>query len=97
MSRVRYAVGHKAWGICARSGKRVYLKDMVEDGQTGMLVAKDWYEPKHPQETVEVYDDPVALYRPAPDPDPSQKSQFDEEDLWPGTLFNEPDLDPGEN
>lgn len=91
-----YARGHKAWGICARSGKRVYLRDMVTDGQTGLLVAKDEYDPKHPQETPVIVDDPIALYRPAPD-DRRETDFFDEDYLWPGNLFDEPDLDPENN
>lgn len=63
-----YARGKKAYGECGRSGKRVRLSDMVEDGQTeGMLVAADWYEPKHPQEIEPDLTDPEALARPAPE------------------------------
>lgn len=41
----------KAYGECGRSGKRVPLADMVEDGYIpGLLVARDWYEPPHPQD-----------------------------------------------
>lgn len=63
-----YARGDKAWGECARSGKRVRLNAMVEDGQLeGMLVAPEWYEPKHPLEIPQDVDDPVALAEPAPE------------------------------
>jgi hypothetical protein len=40
-----------AYGECARSGLRVPLEDLVEDGQsTGLLVSRLEYDPKHPQE-----------------------------------------------
>ena len=65
---LRYARGDKAWGECARSGKRLLRKNMVEDGQyPGLLVAPDWYEPKHHQETPVEVDDPIAIYKPAPE------------------------------
>ena len=70
MSGQGYAVGENAWGICGRSGKRMLLKDMVEDGDIpGLLVSPEWYEPEHPQERpVEAYD-AQALRRTAPDTD----------------------------
>lgn len=64
-----YARGNKAWGECARSGKRVLLREMVEDGYIpGLMVARDWYEPAHPQD-IPITDiaDPVALLHPAPE------------------------------
>lgn len=65
---VRYARGNKALGECARSGKVLLRKDMVEDGQyPGLLVAPDWWEPKHPQETPVDVNDPIAIYKPAPE------------------------------
>jgi hypothetical protein len=43
-------------------------RDLVEDGHVpGLLVHPDWWEPKHPQEIPVEIDDPVALYRPAPE------------------------------
>lgn len=64
----KYARGERAWGECGRSGKRVLRKDMVEDGQRrGLLVAQEWYEPRHPQERVKNVTDAEALYKPAPD------------------------------
>lgn len=40
----------RAYGECARSGKRVPIDQLVEDGQMkGMKVARDWYDPRHPQ------------------------------------------------
>lgn len=66
----RYAKGKKAWGICQRSGKRVPYDDLVEDGYIkGLLVARDWYEPPHPQDTPVSVSDPVGLYRPSPEED----------------------------
>lgn len=40
---------------------------MVVDGDTGLLVDPNWYEPKHPQETPIIKTDAVALRRPAPE------------------------------
>ena len=43
-------------------------RDLVEDGHVpGLLVHPDWWEPKHPQEIPVQIDDPIALYRPAPE------------------------------
>ena len=43
-------------------------RDLVEDGHiSGLLVAPDWWEPKHPQEDPVTVNDPVALWRPAPE------------------------------
>lgn len=65
---VRYARGSRAWGECQRSGRKMLLRDMVEDGQVqGLLVDPEYYEPKHPQEAVPLVDDPIALYKPAPE------------------------------
>jgi len=63
-----FARGDKAWGECARSGRRLLLRDMVQDGRyPGMLVDPDWWEGEHPQEKPVKVDDPVALRRPAPE------------------------------
>lgn len=46
MRRIR-----RAYGECAKSGDRVPLDQLVPDGQfRGMLVAREFYEPRHPQE-----------------------------------------------
>ena len=67
--RPRYARDHKAWGQDAKTGRRVYLRDLVRDGQTGLPVTRESYDPKHPQERpIDVYD-PETLRRPAPDQD----------------------------
>ncbi len=43
-------------------------RQLVEDGHVpGLLVHPDWWEPKHPQEFPITIEDPVALYRPAPE------------------------------
>lgn len=63
----RYAKGRKAWGYCQRSGKRMLLNELVRDGHDeNLLVAPEWYEPKHPKESLPAVEDPVTLYRPAP-------------------------------
>lgn len=67
MSR-KYAKGRHAVAECQRSGQKMRYRDLVEDGHIpGLLVHPDWWEPKHPQETPVRVDDPVALYRPAPE------------------------------
>lgn len=64
----QYARGERAWGICGRSGRKMLLKDMVFDGRyPNMRVDPDWYEARHPLETLPMVDDPVALYRPSPE------------------------------
>ena len=66
----RWARGGKAWGHCARSGKKMLLKGMVEDGYfPGILVAPEEYDPPHPQEFLQALTDPESLQRPAPDLD----------------------------
>ena len=67
MSR-KYARGRNAIAECQRSGQKMYYRDLVEDGHVpGLLVHPDWWEPKHPQEIPVEIDDPIALYRPAPE------------------------------
>lgn len=64
----RYAKGKHAIAECQRSGKKMRYRDLVEDGHVpGLLVHPDWWEPKHPQEIPVVIEDPIALYRPAPE------------------------------
>lgn len=64
----KYAKGRKAIAECQRSGQKMRYRDLVEDGHIpGLLVHPDWYEPKHPQETPVRLDDPIALYKPAPE------------------------------
>lgn len=64
----QYARGERAWGICGRSGRKMLLRDMIFDGRfPNMRVDPDWYEARHPLETLPMVDDPVALYRPSPE------------------------------
>jgi len=63
-----YAKGRRAIAECQRSGQKMLYRDLVEDGHVaGLLVHPDWWEPKHPQEIPVEIDDPIALYRPAPE------------------------------
>lgn len=65
-----YAKGKFAVGICARSGIKMRLLDMVEDGyKPGLMVHPAWRDEKHPQERPVKATDPQALKRPAPDVD----------------------------
>lgn len=67
MSR-KYAKGRNAVAECQRSGQKMRYRDLVEDGHVpGLLVHPDWWEPKHPQEIPVEIDDPIALFRPAPE------------------------------
>lgn len=68
MTTPRYARGSRAWGMCARSGIRMLLKDMVEDPLTHLLVHPDWAEPPLMRPPIDISDG-VALERPAPDTD----------------------------
>jgi len=68
MASRRYARGDRALAECQRSGKRVPYRDLVEDGHVkGLMVAPDWYEPKHPQESPVVATDSSSLHRPSPE------------------------------
>lgn len=70
----RYAKGKRAFGECQRSGKRVPYHQLVEDGHIdGLLVAPDWWEPRHPQEIPVRLDDPVGLVRVAPESKPPEE------------------------
>lgn len=62
-----YARGDKAWGECGRCGRRVYLKQLIEDGYTpGLMVERACWEPIYPFETLSAIDDPITLERPSP-------------------------------
>lgn len=66
----KYATGKYAMGICARSGRKMRLLDMVPDGQNpGLLVDPAWRDIKHPAEKPFDATDAQALRRPAPDTD----------------------------
>jgi hypothetical protein len=67
-----YAKGKWALGECRRSGRKMLLRNMVADGYyPNLIVDPEWYEPKHPQESLPKVRDPVSLFRPAPDQDKS--------------------------
>ena len=69
MSR-KYARGRKAWGHCARSGRRMLLRDMVRDGYYPSLrVDPAWRDEAHPQERLPAVEDPVVLRDPTGDLD----------------------------
>lgn len=63
----KYARGRSAYGQCAKSGRRMLLKDMVIDGYTKLLVDPDWKEP--PEMVYRTYEDGEALVRPTTDLD----------------------------
>ena len=72
MGRGTYASGKWALGECARSGRKMLLRNMIADGYyPNLIVDPMWYEPKHPQESLPSVHDPVTLFRPAPDRDQS--------------------------
>lgn len=74
----KFAKGKYAMGICARSGRKMPLKDMVPDGyKPGLMVDPAWRDTKHPAEKPQHLIDGVALKRPAPD--------VDDADLAPGS------------
>jgi hypothetical protein len=67
-SNTRFARGARAVGECGRSGRKMLLRRMVEDGYTpGLMVDPNWYDPPHPQEDPVVTTDAVALEKPAPE------------------------------
>ena len=67
-----YAKGKWALGECARSGRKMLLRNMIADGYyPNLIVDPEWYDPKHPQESLPSLKDPTALYRPAPERDQS--------------------------
>lgn len=68
MPGMRYARGERAWGICGRSGARALLKDLVFDGRyPNMRVLPSWWEPRDPLDYMPRVEDPIALWRPAPE------------------------------
>lgn len=88
MARVRYARGTNALAECQRSGKRVPYRDLVEDGHIpGLLVAPDWWEPRHPQEDPPSVKDPVALFRPSPEHRPPGEGEVPAPDIGVEPMF----------
>lgn len=66
----KFAKGRNAVGICARSGRKMLLRDMVPDGyKPGLMVDPAWRDTKHPQERPVTTEEGIALRRPAPDVD----------------------------
>lgn len=64
----KFARGNRAYAFSQRSGKKAPYRRLVRDGQTGLLVTPEEYEPRHPQETpVKRVDDAIALRRPMPE------------------------------
>lgn len=86
MAGRQYAKGRRAVAECQRSGQKMRYRDLVEDGHVaGLLVHPDWWEPKHPQEIPVEVDDPIALYRPAPEISIEGSGYGDPENLDDGT------------
>jgi len=81
-----YAKGKWALGECRRSGRKMLLRNMVADGYyPNLIVDPEWYEPKHPQESLPKVRDPVSLFRPAPDQDRSDATvRLDDNQLVTG-------------
>ena len=49
MGRGTYAKGKWALGECARSGRKMLLRNMIADGYyPNLIVDPEWYDPKHP-------------------------------------------------
>ena len=71
------------------------LKDMVSDGYYPSLVVDPaWYEAKHPQESLPEIEDPVGLWRPAPQRDQSGSTfRPDRGLLFFGFALSSPTLD----
>ena len=63
-----FARGSRAWGMCARSGRKMLLRDMVTDPLTELLVDPEWAEPPLMRPPADLVDG-IALERPAPDAD----------------------------
>jgi len=57
-----------AVGVCARSGRKMRLSDMVEDGYLpGLMVDPAWREPEEPQETFITPIDEASVDNPSPE------------------------------
>lgn len=77
---------HKyGYGECARSGDIVPIKDLVPDGHLrGVLVSKDWWEPRHPAE-----DPPVIVGEKHDVPAPELSKPPGEGVAAPALVFDE--------
>lgn len=63
-----FASDKHALGECARCGVKMLLKFMLNDGYyPNLIVCPSCWEPRHPQESLPNVEDPVTLYRPAPE------------------------------
>jgi hypothetical protein len=63
-----FASDKHALGECARCGVKMLLKHMLNDGYyPNLIVCPSCWEPRHPQESLPNVEDPVVLYRPAPE------------------------------
>jgi len=90
-----YAKGKWALGECRRSGRKMLLRNMVADGYyPNLIVDPEWYEPKHPQESLPKVRDPVSLYRPAPDQDQSNATiRLDDSQVVTGFTLGNVEVD----
>ena len=86
-----FAKGKNALGICARSGRKMLLKDMIPDPyKPGLMVDPAWADIKHPAERPIKLRDNTALKRPAPDVDddsPGDSGQTVAEALFTGQNY----------
>jgi len=83
-----FARGTKAWGHCERCGDRLLLKKLRYDGHvTGLQVCDDCWDPRHPQETVPVLVDPIALYDPTGDQDKTSAKDTSTPDIFDPDIF----------
>jgi hypothetical protein len=90
-----YAKGKWALGECRRSGRKMLLRNMVADGYyPNLIVDPEWYEPKHPQESLPKVRDPVSLFRPAPDQDQSNATiRLDDSQVVTGFTLGNVEVD----
>lgn len=64
----RYASGKFAVGECSRSGRKMMLKDMMADGYyPNLIVDPNWWDDRHPQDSLPMVQDPTSLYHPSPE------------------------------
>ncbi len=90
-----YAKGKWALGECRRSGRKMLLRNMVADGYyPNLIVDPEWYEPKHPQESLPKVRDPTSLFRPAPDQDKSDATiRLDDNTVFTGFTLGKVTVD----
>lgn len=64
------------------------LTELKYDGQyNDLLVCVDCWDPKHPQEYLPAYSDPVSLYDPTGDPDKENAKDDATTDIFNPDLF----------